>query len=42
MAEQDRVTPDYASMSDPDLLEALGDDGAAWAAAFCQIAMKVG
>ena len=28
---------DYAAMTDPELLTALGDNGMAWAEAFCQI-----
>lgn len=38
----ERVTPDYAAMSDGDLLDTLGDDGSLWAEAFCQIAKKNG
>lgn len=29
-------SPDYVGMTGPQLLEALGDDAAKWAAAFCQ------
>jgi len=35
-------TPDYAAMSGPEMLTALGDDGSLWAAAFCQIAKAKG
>lgn len=34
--------PDYTAMSDPAMLEALGDDASKWAAAFCQMAEKLG
>ena len=40
-AEFDAVI-DYASMSEAELLNALGDDASRWAAAFCQIAKKLG
>lgn len=33
---------DYTTMRDTDLLEACGDDGRVWAAAFCQCARKLG
>lgn len=33
---------DYTAMSGPELLDALRDDGAKWAAAFCQSAKKLG
>ena len=33
---------DYTQMSGPELLQALGDDAAKWAAAFCQRAKKYG
>ncbi len=36
------TTPDYAAMDGPTLLNALSDDAAKWAAAFCQIAAKLG
>jgi hypothetical protein len=42
MARQERALPDFASMKDHELLECLGDDGAMWAAAFCQIAKQHG
>lgn len=35
-------TPDYTAMSGPQLLAELGDNAAAWAAAFCQHAKKLG
>lgn len=34
------VRPDYANMTDPELLDACGDNGMAWAEAFCQIAAE--
>jgi len=34
--------PDYTSMPGPDLPALLGVDAAKWAAAFCQIATKLG
>lgn len=37
-----RGTPDYTAMRDFDIIEACGDDGAAWAAAFCQTCEKLG
>jgi hypothetical protein len=37
-----REAVDYAAMSGPDMLNALGDDASKWAAAFCQIAFTLG
>lgn len=34
--------PDYSAMSGPALLLSLGDDASKWAAAFRQIAIKIG
>lgn len=42
MAEQEPVTPNYIDMDGPALLEACGDDGMAWATAFCQTKKKMG
>ena len=42
MPAQEQVTPDYTAMSSAEMLSVLRDDGAAWAAAFCQIAKKLG
>ena len=36
------TTTDYTAMSEPDLLNAMSDDASQWAAAFCQIAKKLG
>ena len=41
MEAQNNVT-DYATIPEQLLPETLGDDGAAWAAAFCQFAKKNG
>ena len=35
-------TTDYTAMDSADLLKAMGDDAEKWAAAFCQIAAKLG
>jgi len=32
---------DYTEMSEPDFLDAVGDDASKWAAAFCQTAAKL-
>ena len=36
------TTPDYTKMQAGDLLQAVGDDAAKWAAAFVQHATKLG
>ena len=42
-ASGERTQPtDYAGMDSPTLLSAMGDDASKWAAAFCQIAKKLG
>lgn len=35
-------TPDFTSMTGPQMLEACGDDAMQWAIAFCQTAKKLG
>ena len=39
---QEEKRPDYSAMTEPQLLNAMGDDASQWAAAFCQIAKRHG
>ena len=41
MSEDPKV-PDYTAMDAPTMLQAVGDDAAKWAAAFCQTARMLG
>lgn len=36
------MDPNYTEMSGPELLDACGDSGRKWAAAFCQTAERLG
>lgn len=37
----EKADPNYTDMTDPELLRTCGDDGMAWASAFCQIKSKM-
>lgn len=40
--DRESQTADYTTMEAGDMLKAMGDDATKWAAAFCQIATKIG
>jgi len=42
MTQTTEPTPDYTVMDGPEMLKAMSDDATKWAAAFCQIAAKLG